>query len=347
MASQGMIHGGLKYALSGALTGASEAIASMPERWRQCLGLSDTKSSYNLLTANVDLIGSRLLSEKYYMFAKSSTLGRLTTFFASKSLRGRIEKLPKNEWPSSFQGFDGVVYSLNDFVVDTTDLLNTLIAPFSEYVFQLELTEHNFAKTPEGYVIELDDIPVRAKQLICCAGNGSQNILDIAGIGDIAMQQRPLKQVIVRPRHNVQMYAHCLTGITSNEPRITITSHPSDAGLVWYLGGRLATTGIDRTDQEQLAFAKQELEFCLPWLDWQAAQFEILSVNRAEAYQSSSIKPDEAFVQRSGDFIQCFPTKLSLAPNLGDKTLQLLGPPTYTTPLRSNHTKAQVGKPQW
>ena len=33
--SQGIIHGGAKYALHGALTGASEAIADMPRRWRR------------------------------------------------------------------------------------------------------------------------------------------------------------------------------------------------------------------------------------------------------------------------------------------------------------------------
>ena len=37
LASQGMIHGGIKYALGGALTGASEAIADMPDRWRAAL----------------------------------------------------------------------------------------------------------------------------------------------------------------------------------------------------------------------------------------------------------------------------------------------------------------------
>ena len=35
--SQGIIHGGAKYALHGALTGSSEAIAEMPERWRKAL----------------------------------------------------------------------------------------------------------------------------------------------------------------------------------------------------------------------------------------------------------------------------------------------------------------------
>ena len=38
--SQGIIHGGTKYALSGALTGASEAIADMPEHWKACLAVN-------------------------------------------------------------------------------------------------------------------------------------------------------------------------------------------------------------------------------------------------------------------------------------------------------------------
>ena len=39
MASQGMIHGGMKYTLSGMLTGASEAIAEMPQHWDDVDGL--------------------------------------------------------------------------------------------------------------------------------------------------------------------------------------------------------------------------------------------------------------------------------------------------------------------
>jgi glycerol-3-phosphate dehydrogenase len=34
IASQGMIHGGVKYALSGALSGESEAIVNMPDHWK-------------------------------------------------------------------------------------------------------------------------------------------------------------------------------------------------------------------------------------------------------------------------------------------------------------------------
>ena len=35
--SQGMIHGGIKYALRGLTNHASETIADMPARWRACL----------------------------------------------------------------------------------------------------------------------------------------------------------------------------------------------------------------------------------------------------------------------------------------------------------------------
>ena len=37
LASQGIIHGGLKYALGGTLSSESEAIAGMPGRWRQAI----------------------------------------------------------------------------------------------------------------------------------------------------------------------------------------------------------------------------------------------------------------------------------------------------------------------
>src|SRR3546814_10426421 len=53
--SQGIIHGGAKYALHGALTGASEAIADMPRRWREALSGE----------GELDLYGVRLLSEAH------------------------------------------------------------------------------------------------------------------------------------------------------------------------------------------------------------------------------------------------------------------------------------------
>ena len=53
--SQGMIHGGIKYALSGAWSGSSEAISAMPGVWRSCLAGE----------GKVDLRGCQILSEDF------------------------------------------------------------------------------------------------------------------------------------------------------------------------------------------------------------------------------------------------------------------------------------------
>ncbi|MGK0221780.1 MAG: glycine/D-amino acid oxidase-like deaminating enzyme [Limisphaerales bacterium] len=317
LASQGMIHGGLKYALAGTLNRASEAIAEMPDRWRACRAGS----------GEIDLSGMKVTSEQYYMFAEASTMGRLTGFFAAKALRGRIERISSKDWPTAFSGFDGVVYELNDFVVDTTSLLTTLTQNLESQCWQQHLDSSCVAKTAAGWQITTPEGPINADCLISCAGNGSATLLTELEVEGFNIQQRPLKQVSVRPLHNVELWAHCLTGVKSNEPRLTITSH-YDQGLVWYMGGKLATDGVNRSDEEQIAHAKAELAACVPWLDWRDAEYAVHWVDRAEPAQSGGLKPDQAYAERQGNFVQCFPTKLALAPDLGDRVIALLDPPT-------------------
>ena len=81
--SQGIIHGGTKYALHGALTGASEAIADMPRRWREALAGN----------GELDLRHTRLLSDAHYLWSPGTLAGNLTSFFASKAVRGRVDQV--------------------------------------------------------------------------------------------------------------------------------------------------------------------------------------------------------------------------------------------------------------
>ncbi len=337
LASQGMIHGGLKYALGGNLTGASEAIAQMPARWRACLAGED----------EVNLLGTPVLSDVYHRCSARSAIGRLTSFFASKALRGRIDKLAKSEWPAAFDGFDGVVYTLNDFVMDTPALLTSLTREHADYIFSLNADCQNVQACDGGWRIQLSDIALEAKQLISCAGNGSENLIKGLGVPNIEVQYRPLKQVIVRPGHEATMFAHCLTGIHSNEPRLTITTHKGTNGIIWYLGGQIASSGFDLNDNEQIEHARSELTACVPWLSWQDAEFDVLTIDRAEPKQASGHRPDEAYVAREGSFIQCFPTKLTLTPDLGDKLLDVLDPPRGGPPPSSTHTRAEIGREPW
>ena len=62
------------------------------------------------------------------------------------------------------------------------------------------------------------------------------------------------------------LYAHCLGGGAT--PRLTITTHPlQDGEAVWYLGGQIAETGIERSSAEQIAAGREALSALLPWLD--------------------------------------------------------------------------------
>jgi len=117
--SQGMIHGGLKYALSGLLGPASQTIAAMPTRWRNCLTGH----------GEFDLRGVGMLSDRCYLWStNNSTLGHLAGFFASSLLRGRPRRLQRFEFPAAFDvpRFSGFVYELDELVIDTPSLLACL-----------------------------------------------------------------------------------------------------------------------------------------------------------------------------------------------------------------------------
>jgi hypothetical protein len=161
------------------------------------------------------------------------------------------------------------------------------------------------------------------------------------------MQLRPLKQVLVRHGHAHPLYAHCLTGIRRAEPRLTITSHPDGDAWLWYLGGQLATDGATMSNARLLAHAREELQACLPWLDWSRADLATLSVDRAEPAQHGGRRPDEAYAAVRGATLVTWPTKLSLTPDLGDKVLALLPPPTHPSPVRLPLPLAQIGQAPW
>ena len=337
LASQGMVHGGLKYALSGLLSNESEAIADMPRRWKNCL---TTKNG------DVDLRNVSFLSDSYYMFSENRT-GKLASFFASKALRGRIEKLNEGTRPNCFKYFNGVVYKLNDFVLDTGSLLSELTKHLKNRLFKLDCSEKTVRHVEGGYEISLSDFTIKSKVFINCAGVGTRKILQDLKITDFEIQNRPLKQIIVDAPNQTNMFAHCITNLSSLEPRLTITTHASGSKKVWYIGGQLASQGASLSDEAQIAYAKKELTDCVPWLSWKDANWRVLSIDRAEPLTVNRLKPDEAFAKRSENFIQCFPTKLTLAPDLGDKVLRLMDPPRYHNELQSSHVKATVGEPPW
>ena len=337
LASQGMIHGGLKYALTGLLSNESEAIAEMPFRWRNCLHSKE---------GEIDLRGTKILSNNYYMYSESK-IGKLASFFASKALRGRIEKVAHDDKPEVFNQFKGLLYKLNDLVLNTESLLRELLSGLEDRVFKLECSDKTVKKIDRGYQLNLSDTKIETDTLINCSGNGTQSLLETLNISEFNIQNRPLKQIIVDAPQDLNMFAHCLTNLSSTEPRMTITTHQKKDRKIWYIGGQLANEGAHLSDDVLIQKTKAELKQCVSWLKPKEESMKILAIDRVEPHTKNQRKPDEAFAERAQDFIQCFPTKLTLTPNLGDKIMLLLDRPKHKGSVNSTHTRASVGVPPW
>ena len=315
MKSQGIIHGGAKYALHGALTGASEAIADMPRRWREALAGD----------GELDLSGVRILSQAHYLWSPGTLAGNLTSFFASKAVRGRVDQVKGEQLPPALQDprFKGKVYRLAELVVDVPSLIERLANLAGDGLLAGQSIEPLFDNN-EWVGLRVDGRDIHAQRIVFSAGAGNAELLASAGISVPAQQLRPLHMVLVKGPSLKPLYAHCLGG--GPKPRITVTTHPAANGeWVWYLGGDIAEAdGVAREPAEQIAVAQKELSNLLPWVDLSQAQWATLRVNRAEPAQSGLVRPDNAFLSDQGRLLVGWPTKLALAPDFSDRVLQAL-----------------------
>jgi glycerol-3-phosphate dehydrogenase len=313
--SQGIIHGGAKYALHGALTGASEAIADMPRRWREALAGN----------GELDLSGVRLLSEAHYLWSPGSLAGNITSFFASKAVRGRVDQVKGEQLPPALQHpkFKGKVYRLAELVLDVPSLIARLAELAGDGLLAAEsITPLHEQGQLVGLVV--DGREIRAQRIVLSAGRGNAELLATLGLTQPAQQLRPLHMVLVKGPTLKPLYAHCLGA--GPKPRVTVTTHPAaDGEWVWYLGGDLAEAdGVARDSAAQIKAAQQEIGALLPWVDFSSARWATLRVERAEPAQSGLTRPDNAFLTEQGQLLVGWPTKLALAPDFADRVLAAL-----------------------
>lgn len=312
--AQGIIHGGMKYALQGVLTGDANAVSDMPALWRDCL---QGKGEINLSSVPI-------LSQHHYLWSPGKFTSKFTGFLASAALSSKVEPLSKENYPSVFQhaAFKGEVFSLDELVIDVPLLVRELAKANQEAVFKIEpVGEDELQFDKQGQLVSATvyyggkAIHVSAQQFVFTAGAGNEVIIKKFNPPVIAMQLRPLHMVLVKMPHDFPLYAHCL-GFGAR-PRITITTHyMQDGSSVWYLGGLIAEEGVDRDSPTQVKAARAELEDLFPWIDFSKAEFATFFIDRAEPKQKTGLKPESSFFKSAGNVTIAWPTKLALAPKL-------------------------------
>lgn len=347
--SQGIIHGGIKYALLGQITESANAVSKLPNTWE----------GYFNNTSDLDLSETKILSRHHDLWNNGELKNRLKQVLMQKSLSSSGLALSKSKYPSIFQTekFKGNVYRINETVVDTASLLSNLAKNHKSRILKIDKDSlkvildnnkhiNNVTFTQDSRVFNLS-----AELFIFTAGQNNQILLNL--LPNLPkMQLRPLHMVLAKFPEPHVIYGHYVgQGML---PQLTITTHfAKDGQNIWYIGGKLAETGIYLNAEQQIVQAKVEINNIFPWLDTTEWEWATVKVNRAEALQTGNIRPDHAYFARANNAIVGWPTKLTMAPTLVNDIVKHLQATNFTSKyqrcdIHDYHLKsAEVAEPIW
>lgn len=322
--SQGIIHGGGKYALRGVRDFAAvRATSMMPERWRRCI-----KGEGEL-----DLSATRILSESCYLWLpKGSALARVQ----SRGVMSVIAKagllatpprhVPNHAWPQALSGSALAVYSLAEPVIATATLLQCLADRHRERIF---FYTGPAARLNQG-AVQLGEISLRPRAVLLTAGTGNEDLLANFGLNGAVMQRRPLGMVLLRGELP-PLFGHCIAG---GKTALTVTTPVPG---IWQIGGELAERLAEERDSEKARVsAVSELRRQLPALSFAGAEIAIYRAVRAEARTAALRRPSGVHASEiAPGFVVAWPTKLSMTPVLAEEVFDIIhgklqGPAGYS-----------------
>ena len=322
IASQGIIHGGTKYNLSGRLSRASQALANMPRVWRSCLEGREKP----------DLTCAQFLSAHQYLCSTGSVSSKFTAFAARTVIRSGITHLQREQLPSFLDArtFHGSAYQLDEPVLDVPSVLRALeaLVPSGELlkINQEGGMKIHSALDDERVLVSIrgddgEEMLLDAAAIVFTAGLGNERLKSLVPATQLRTQRRPLHMMMVRFPNDAsklipRVYSHFLGA--GALPRVTITTHISrlDGSVVLYLGGEIAERGVGRDGDAQREVACDLLRELLPELPYDRALFASHFVDRAEPKQSKGKRPDSCVATMHGRVIAAWPVKLALSPHL-------------------------------
>lgn len=343
IASQGIIHGGLKYALNGKAGSAARAIRDMPLRWRRSLAGE----------VEPDLSGTRRRAEYCCIWATAGMRSRLGLLGASLGLAVKPIPLNRETRPVLLQDWKGPVLRLGEQVIEPGSFLQILADRHLTRILRVDGPQGvDINASPTGEIREValrcpggKEMLIQPDQVVLAAGEGNSRIRNRLGLPVEHIQRRPLQMVMLRGEMPA-MNGHC---IRNASPWLTITSTRDHADrMVWQIGGQVAEDTARSTASVAINRAREDLTHALPSLDLSTAQFATYLAERAEG-TSSGRRPDRPTTFIDGNVITVWPTKLALVPMLSDMIQEDLKPPANHPPFQGPQgwPTASVAIPPW
>jgi glycine/D-amino acid oxidase-like deaminating enzyme len=305
VASQGILHRGVKYSFSLAASAASRELELAGAAWDDAMAGR----------GGPDLTGLAMLSRWTYLWTRETFLGGLTGSLGAMAMKSMVRRVDGAERPEVFAGAAGSVgvWRAEEPVVDPGSLCGLL------------------ARSGVGEIVEvagiggndLDGWMRSASAVVFAAGVGNEGLLRSIGADvETLCQRRPLQMVMARGA-GFDLFGHCVKEL-SDKPRLTVTTGKVGAERVWYIGGNVAERGAGEEASRVIEEAKRELGACMPWIDTGGWAWDTLNIDRAEGRTAEGKRPDGPVVVDVGRAIAVWPTKLALAPVAAEKVLGLL-----------------------
>jgi hypothetical protein len=364
IASQGIIHSGVKYTFDGVNRPQTEALSAMPKIWMDCIAGR----------GEVDLRGTEILAANQLMFTTGGLMNRIAGAVATKAMRSDVNALERAEFPELFAAreFTGKVYRLEEPVLATKTVLaaltdaaaQTMVSPAppaadpiaepgrgaatakgrSPAVHRASVKELRRTGERIDEVIFGDEIEtrIRARTCIFTSGSGNEWFADRLGLErQRVTQRRPLRMFLARGLPN-KLFAHCL--VPEPKPRVTVTTHDLQGESVWYLGGNIAEKAVGMSQADALRWASSEMKSIFPWLDWSKTRWATHDVDRAEP-AASKLLPGGPSLTTMGNAALAWPTKLALAPALTQQALRWLEQQKISPSHRSTELPLPAAEP--
>ncbi len=314
IASQGILHSGLKYALAGKVNEAARNIVAMPNRWRDAMNTGE----------EVDLTRARALTESQILLTPKGIMGGVTKMIAQRMLSATTPLLNDSVMRDlNGAGYRGTGVSMNELVLDIPTVIRSLAAPYREYIINAP---------PEDFTPKITIQTAAASNAKIAAHCGHD-----AGL---KTQARPLLMGMVSPAP-FALYAHLVS--TREKPVATITTHYLRNGsYMWYIGGYVAERAKDASPAHLYRDIKKALKRYLPALDLSQIKWANLPIDRIEGTSNklgnapdtiagntignnAGRMPGTPTIFAADDALYCWPTKLTFAPLLSDMVLMHLG----------------------
>lgn len=331
--SQGILHGGLKYALGGTAGAAAKAVSEMPTRWLAMLGGE----------REPNLSSVQMRADACVVWAAPGMRSLAGLLGAKLALRTPPTAWPTESRPAALAGVRGQVLRVAEPVLEPRSLLGVLANMHETRIFRGEVTR--MAADAESVDVACEDGPrVRASHVVLTAGSGNAKLRELAGLPAGVAQTRPLRMVLARGPLPV-LNGHC---IRSTRPWLTITTVAGGGDTrTWQIGGQVAEHGTEQTEAETIQAAQRDILHAMPGLSLGGTTWATYLAPRSEQATNRGGRPDQFGLVQDGRVLTAWPTKLALAPLLADALAARLTGSREPLDIQAQWPTPAIATPPW